>query len=72
MSFQRPDDTEVRTEITEKLDIVTVESENLVNTEIIPSIRRSKITALCKNLRDLLQELLEGFSYCQDVSTIVI
>ncbi|XP_065052441.1 alpha-catulin-like isoform X2 [Rhopilema esculentum] len=66
--FQRPDDTEIRPEIMDKLKKIISDSENLINSEFIPSPKKNRIMAYCANLRDLLQDLIGEFKTCSDES----
>ena len=68
--FQRPDDTEVRPEILQKMNKIIKDTENLVNTEFIASSKKNRIIAYCKNLEDLQQDLMQEFRICNDVSLI--
>jgi len=64
--LQRPDDTEVRPEILGKLKKIIIDTENLVNSEFIPSSKKNRIIAFCKNLRDLSDDLIQEFKLCRD------
>eukprot|EP00112_Aurelia_sp_Birch-Aquarium-sp1_P021575 Seg585.1 transcript_id=Seg585.1/GoldUCD/mRNA.D3Y31 product=alpha-catulin protein_id=Seg585.1/GoldUCD/D3Y31 len=64
--FQRPDDTEVRPEILQKMKKIIKDTENLVNTEFIASSKKNRIVAYCTNLEDLQQDLMQEFKMCND------
>ena len=68
MLLQRPDDIEVRPEILGKLKNIITDTENLVNSEFIPSPKKNRIIAFCTNLRDLSDDLIQEFNVCKDVS----
>lgn len=64
VALQRPDDVEIRPEILEKIQKIITDTETLLETTSIPFARKSKITAYCKNLRDLLTDLQQDFKRC--------
>ena len=53
----------------DKLKKIISDSENLINSEFIPSPKKNRIMAYCANLRDLLQDLIGEFKTCSDVCT---
>lgn len=60
---------EVRPEILAKLKKIIIDTENLVNSEFIPSPKKNRIIAFCTNLRDLSDDLIQEFKTSKDVST---
>merc|ERR1719378_1321345 len=61
VASQRPDDYEIRPDITSYMEKIIVGTENLMDSESIPNSIKSRIVANCKNLRDLLYDLKQEF-----------